>query len=64
MEYLKPGKTFKWIHSVIIVTASGPIVIPYEPITKPAPTTTPRPTEDDPWNIPAPKKDSPPKGFL
>ena len=63
MEYLKPGKKFKWTSGAIIVTASGPVVIPWEPITKPAPTIAPRPAEDDPFNVPAPKVDPTPKGF-
>jgi hypothetical protein len=64
MEYLKPGKTFKWIHGAVIFTATGPVVIPYEPITKPAPTTIPTPDENDPFNVPAPKINPTPKGFL
>lgn len=64
MEYLKPGKTFEWIHGFVIVTASGPVVIPVEPVTKPAPTTIPTPDENDPFNVPAPLIDPTPKGFF
>jgi len=42
----------------------GPLVIPAEPITKPAPVTTPHPEHDDPFNVPAPKIDPTPKGFF
>lgn len=35
-----------------------------EPITKPAPTTIPRPREDDPFNVPAPLIDPTPKGIF
>lgn len=38
-------------------------VLPAEPITKPAPTITPRPNKDDPWNVPQPLIDSPPKAI-
>lgn len=41
----------------------GPEVLPAEPITKPAPITTPRPDQDDPFNVPAPLVDPTPKGF-
>lgn len=34
-----------------------------EPITKPVPTTIPRPAHDDPFNVPAPAIDPTPKGF-
>lgn len=42
----------------------APEVLPAEPITKPAPTTTPRPDQDDPFNVPAPLVDPTPKGLL
>jgi hypothetical protein len=42
----------------------NPEVLPAEPITKPAPTTTPRPDQDDPFNVPAPLVDPTPKGFF
>ncbi len=38
-------------------------VLPAEPITKPAPAIKPRPNENDPFNVPAPKVDPTPKGF-
>lgn len=65
MEYLKPGKVFKWQTAhAIIATASGPIVVPMEPITKPAPVITPAPSQDDPFSFPAPKINPTPKGGL
>lgn len=41
-----------------------PLTRPAEPITKPtpAPTTTPQPSKDDPFNVPAPKINPTPKG--
>jgi len=42
----------------------NPEVLPAEPITKPAPTTTPRPDQDDPFNVPAPLVDPTPKGLF
>ena len=46
---------------VYIVTFKAPEVLP---ITKPAPTTIPTPDENDPFNVPAPKINPTPKGFL
>lgn len=63
MEYLKPGKVFKWMKSAaIVVTDNGPVTIPFEPITKPTPVTIPQPDKNDPFNVPAPKVDPTPKG--
>jgi hypothetical protein len=64
MEYLKPGKTFKWINGAVIATATGPVIVPMEPVTKPSPVITPAPSQDDPFNVPAPKINPTPKGFL
>lgn len=47
-----------------ILSKLNPEVMPAEPITKPAPIKEPRPAEDDPFNVPAPKVDPTPKGFL
>lgn len=61
MDYLKKAK---WIPVfAIIVGNNGPVTVPMEPITKPAPTTIPRPSHDDPFNVPAPAVDPTPKGF-
>lgn len=40
-------------------------IAPAEPITKPTPVIKPitRPGQDDPWNIPQPLIDSPPKAI-
>lgn len=46
------------------LTNSSIEVLPAEPIIKPAPTTIPRPKEDDPFNVPAPLVDPTPKGFF
>jgi len=46
------------------VINTNPEVLPAEPITKPAPTTTPHPDQDDPFNVPAPLVDPTPKGFF
>lgn len=35
-----------------------------EPVTKPAPVKTPKPSENDPFNVPAPLVDPTPKGLL
>lgn len=65
MDYLKPGKVFKWqAPHAVIVTANGPITVPMEPITKPAPVITPTPEKGDPFNVPAPLVDPTPKGFF
>lgn len=67
MEYLTPGKKFKWMATAaIIVTEDGPVVVPFEPITKPKPEVQPitKPDKDDPFNVPAPKVDPTPKGFF
>lgn len=47
-----------------ILGLSYPEIAPAEPITKPtpAPTTTPQPSKDDPWNVPAPLVNPTPKG--
>jgi hypothetical protein len=34
------------------------------PVTKPSPVITPAPSQDDPFNVPAPKINPTPKGFL
>jgi len=39
-------------------------IAPAKPITKPAPVITPQPSKDDPFNVPAPKINPTPKGFL
>ena len=46
---------------VFILTIQAPEVLP---ITKPAPVKTPKPSENDPFNVPAPLVDPTPKGFL
>ncbi len=46
------------------IMASFPEVLPAEPITKPTPTITPRPKENDPFNVPAPLIDPTPKGLF
>jgi hypothetical protein len=53
-ELTKNSKTF-------ILTNYEPEVLP---ITKPAPVITPAPSQDDPFNVPAPKINPTPKGFL
>ena len=50
--------------SAVVFENGSPLVIPAEPITKPAPTTTPRPGQDDPFNVPAPLVDPTPKGLF
>lgn len=47
-----------------IVLRTMPLVIPAEPITKPTPTITPKPKENDPFNVPAPLIDPTPKGLF
>ncbi len=54
------GKYYKF-KRIILSTIE---VLPAEPITKPIPTTIPRPKENDPFNVPAPLVDPTPKGFF
>lgn len=44
-----------------ISSSNLPEVLPAEPVTKPAPVTIPRPSENDPFNVPAPLVDPTPK---
>jgi len=49
-------------HCTYLLGLSYPEIAPAEPITKPAPSTTPQPSKDDPFNVPAPKINPTPKG--
>lgn len=50
-------------YSFTQVTFRIPVVVPAEPVIKPAPVIVPEPDEDDPWNVPAPKINPTPKGL-
>lgn len=50
--------------SAVVFKNGSPLVIPAEPITKPAPVITPQPDQNDPFNVPAPKVNPTPKGFF
>lgn len=59
------AENFLWSRTgAMVFRNGGPLVIPAEPITKPAPTIAPRPAEGDPFNVPAPLVDPTPKGFF
>lgn len=57
------GKYYKFTEIKIGVRFISPEIAPAEPITKPAPTTTPQPSKDDPFNVPAPLVNPTPKGI-